>query len=101
VFSYGRGDGVSVTGGYVYTGSSIPALRGLYVLADFGTGRFLALPLPDDRKQRIDEPIALGTWPVMPTTFGRDPQGELYVGQFRDGELLKIVPAKAAAPAQR
>ena len=71
------------------------------LFADFGSARFFALQLPDDRKQRVAEPIALGTWPVMATTFGRDPQGELYVGHFRDGEVLRIVPAKPATPAKQ
>jgi glucose/arabinose dehydrogenase len=95
VFVYGRDEGVSVTGGFVYTGKLIPGLRGLYVLGDFGSGRMFALRLPDDRKQRIEQPIALGRWPIMPTTFGRDHEGELYVGEFKRGEIMRIVPAKA------
>ena len=98
IFVYGRDEGVSVTGGYVYTGTRIPALRGLYVFGDFGSGRMFALRLPDDRKQRIEQPIALGRWPIMPTTFGRDHDGELYVGEFTRGEILRIVPATSRTP---
>jgi glucose/arabinose dehydrogenase len=97
IFVYGRNDGVSITGGFVYTGTRIEALHGLYVFGDFGSGRLFALRLPEDRKQRVQQPIALGRWPIMPTTFGRDHQGELYLGEFKRGAILRIVPAKPDA----
>ena len=36
MFEYGRSDGETVIGGFVYRGSAIPALEGAYVFADFG-----------------------------------------------------------------
>ena len=36
---YGRDEGVSVTGGYVYTGQRMPALAGRYVFGDFVSGQ--------------------------------------------------------------
>ena len=39
VAEYGRGEGKSVTGGYVYRGSAIADLRGRYVFGDFVSGR--------------------------------------------------------------
>lgn len=93
VFVYGRETGSSITGGYVYRGAAIPALRGHYVAADFVSGRMLAVALPEDRKQRVKETINLGKWPVLISTFGRDPQGELYVGAFGRGEIYRLAPA--------
>jgi glucose/arabinose dehydrogenase len=43
IASYGRGVGRSITGGYVYRGSVIPALRGTYLYADYSSARFFAL----------------------------------------------------------
>jgi len=92
-FVYGRQDGASITGGYVYTGSRVPALRGLYVFGDFVSGRLFALALPAERSTRIAEPIALGHWPLLPSTFGRDANGELYVATFANGDIYRFAPA--------
>jgi glucose/arabinose dehydrogenase len=93
VFVYGRDQGASVTGGYEYTGKQIAELSGLYVFGDFISGRLFALPLPEDRGQRIADPIALGQWPMMPSAFGRDLDGELYVADFTRGEIHRLAPA--------
>ncbi len=39
VYEYGRSEGQSITGGYVYTGDEISALKNKYVFADFVSGR--------------------------------------------------------------
>ena len=41
---YPHTDGCSITGGYVYRGSDVPALRGRYVYGDFCSGRIWSLP---------------------------------------------------------
>lgn len=87
---YGRREGNSITGGYVYTGKRVAALRDLYVYGDFGSGRLWAIALPEDRSARIDNPIALGQWPMMPSAFGRDHDGELYVANFASGEIFRL-----------
>ena len=43
VTSYGRGDGTSITGGYVYRGNQIESLQGVYFFGDFTSGRIWAL----------------------------------------------------------
>jgi glucose/arabinose dehydrogenase len=90
VFVYGREDGTSITGGFVYRGTRVPVLRGLYVFGDFTSGSLFAIELPSDRTQRVREPIALGRWPVMPSTFGRDHRGELYLASFVRGEIYRF-----------
>jgi len=94
VLVYGREDGASITGGYVYTGTRVPALRGLYVFGDFVSGKLFAMALPDDRRTRVQQPIDLGKWPLMPSTFGRDARGELYVASFAAGEIYRFAPAQ-------
>src|SRR5262245_25724041 len=43
VHQYGRSLGYSVTGGYVYRGSVMPALVGSYLFSDYGSGRIWRL----------------------------------------------------------
>jgi glucose/arabinose dehydrogenase len=93
VHVYGREQGVSITGGYVYTGSSLPKLRGLYVFADFVAGNLFAIELPADRTRRVKRARSLGKWPLLISSFGRDAQGELYLTAFGRGEIFKLVPA--------
>jgi glucose/arabinose dehydrogenase len=93
IFEYGHDLGQSITGGYVYTGESLPALAGQYIFADFVTGRIWALPLPADRG--AVEAKLLGEFSRTVATFGRDASGEIYAGDFATGEILKLVPARA------
>jgi glucose/arabinose dehydrogenase len=87
VYEYGHGgDGLSITGGYVYEGKAIPTLRGKYVFSDYGSARLYGLD-PDTR-QALD----LGRFDLIPTTFGRDARGELYVGDFGTGDIYRLDP---------
>lgn len=90
VFEYGRDAGFSVTGGYVVTGSGVPALTGKYLVGDFGTGRMWALELPAEPGGDA-RAWGLGRWPIQISTFGRDPAGEVYVADFGRGTVYRIV----------
>ncbi len=94
-WEYGHGeDGASVTGGYVYTGTAIPALQGHYVLGDFVSGRIWALPLPEGDGGAAP-PVAakaLGHWRILISTFGRDGDGELVVADYGSGTVYRLVP---------
>ena len=90
VVVYGREVGGSITGGYVYTGARVPALRGRYLYGDFLTGRLLAARLPDDRTKQADVK-SLGKWPLLPSTFGQDADGEVYVAAFARGDVYRFV----------
>ncbi len=93
IFEYGRDLGQSITGGYVYLGKNVPALSGRYVFGDFVTGRIWSLELP--AKRAYVEARLLGEFSRSVATFGRDGAGELYVGDFVTGEILRFVPASA------
>ncbi|THF67677.1 PQQ-dependent sugar dehydrogenase [Deinococcus sp. Arct2-2] len=85
VLVYGRNEGQSITGGYVYRGSAIPALKGQYVFADFATGNLWAAPASGSswKKAQIGR---VGS----PSTFGEDERGELYVAEYGSGRILKF-----------
>jgi glucose/arabinose dehydrogenase len=89
-FEYSHNEGCSITGGYVYRGSAIPTLQGLYFFADFCGGWV--------RSFRYDGATAteLTEWPSLSAggtivSFGEDANGELYVIE-EGGRVLKVVP---------
>ncbi len=95
VVEYGRREGQSVTGGYVYRGTHLPALRGAYVYGDYGTGNVWALVRNGDAAEN-----KLVARVPMPSSFGEDEAGELYAVGHR-GRLYRFEPADqdGAAPA--
>jgi glucose/arabinose dehydrogenase len=78
---YGRDDGVSVTGGYVYRGAALPELDGWYVYGDFGSGNVWALDTANDDTT----PIRLMESGENIASFAEDPDGELYLVTFGGG----------------
>ncbi len=89
IHTYGRDEGISVTGGFVYRGAAIPALRGAYVYADFGEGDLIAISQADF--------VAVDVRPLdvnggMVSSFGEDLDGELYVLDL-GGTVRRIEPA--------
>lgn len=89
VLAYPRSEGTSVTGGHVYRGERVEALRGQYVYGDYGSGRVWMVPAaaPSDT-----EPVLLFRC-ERPASFGRDARGELYVCSF-DGRIYRIESAQ-------
>lgn len=103
IADYPRNIGRSITGGFVYRGTVLPAIyRGRYFLADF-FGRVFSLGLtilPGGDAQVtdvLDHTAELGS-PRLISTFGRGLDGELYFTSFTGGRVLKIVPSPAEAP---
>jgi len=91
VYEYGRKEGQSITGGYVYLGDEISALKNKYVFADFMSGRIWAIALPDASTAKAEKAYTLGQWPVLISTFGRDAAGNLYAADFGTGKILRFV----------
>lgn len=77
VWEYDHQLGKSITGGFVYRGSQLPDLQGMYVYADFISGRIWALEY-DEAQQKVvgNRSIATTGFPVL--AFGEDEAGELY-----------------------
>lgn len=83
------GGACSVTGGYVYRGSAIPALQGVYVYGDYCVGQIRGLlarngVVVDDRS--LDATVA----GKQLTSFGQGADGELFV-LSGGGGLYKVV----------
>jgi glucose/arabinose dehydrogenase len=78
----------SITGGYVYRGSAIPALRGYYVYGDYCTGEVWAVAsgasAPATGIRLLDTPRTIGG-------FGQDDRGELYLCDLGGNAVYKIV----------
>ncbi|MGH8528701.1 MAG: PQQ-dependent sugar dehydrogenase [Nevskiales bacterium] len=86
VFEYDHsGDNCSITGGYVYRGTSLPGQSGRYFYADFCSGRVWGL-----RRNPGSVTNSEVANVSFPSSFGEDAQGELYITSF-DGGIYRLV----------
>ena len=76
VAQYSHSRGCSITGGYVYRGSAVPAAVGRYFYGDYCSGTVWSLKLVNGVARQIRvEPFNVKNL----TSFGEDNAGELYV----------------------
>lgn len=85
--------GQSITGGYVYKGSKVPALKNKYIFGDYVSGRLFASNLPT-KKAPKPKLLNLGTFGIMISTFGVGPDGELLIADFARGSIYHMSPTK-------
>jgi glucose/arabinose dehydrogenase len=93
---YGHGGGnCSVTGGYVYRGTSMPALQGTYFYADYCSAQIWSFQYVGgqvtaftNRTAQLDPPGILAI--NNPTSFGEDANGEIYICDQSGGEIYRI-----------
>lgn len=102
IADYPRTIGRSVTGGFVYRGTALPArYRGRYFVADyFGKVFSLGLATTPGGAQVtdvLDHSAELGS-PRLISTFGRGNDGELYFTSFIGGRVMKIVTSPPEPP---
>ncbi len=88
IFEYPHSQGCAVTGGYVYRGSALPDLQGVYFFSDYCFGTIWASYRDDSGKWNTN--VFLDTHLTV-TSFGQDDDGELYVTTGGGGTVLKLV----------
>jgi glucose/arabinose dehydrogenase len=82
VLEYGRGDGCTVIGGFVYRGQRIAGLRGAYLYGDYCQGWVRAARTRDGK---VLEQRDLGLEVPSLSSFGTDAAGELYALSLAGG----------------
>lgn len=85
-YDHSQGD-VSVTGGFIYRGSELADLRGLYIYADFASGRIWALDITDTNNP--DNTLLLQA-DFSISSFGTDLDNELYICGFDNGNIYRL-----------
>ena len=93
IYEYDRTDGNSITGGYVYSGTDFPELKGHYIFGDFITGKIWSFPL-SETNEKVEKVNALGKWNILISTFGKDESGEVFVSDYQSGKIFKVVKPK-------
>jgi glucose/arabinose dehydrogenase len=86
--AYDHDFGCSVTGGFVYRGTAVPAARGRYFYGDYCSGNVWTLRVEDGRAVDVRrEPFTI---PSL-SSFGEDARGELYATSLA-GRVFKLTP---------
>ena len=93
VWEYGRSEGRSITGGYVYRGTRVPDLVGWYVYADFETRRIWALAYDGNEVTENEELMRVDFG--IPA-FGVNATQELYIAGF-DGNIYRFNGSRTTA----
>ncbi len=84
----------SITGGFVYRGCAIPDLDGHYLFADYCAGRIWSYRYVSGSIMDSTEWTSqLNPTNARITSFGQDAAGELYIVNFSNAEVLKIIPS--------
>jgi glucose/arabinose dehydrogenase len=88
VVQYDHNMNCSVTGGYVYRGSAVPALFGAYIFGDYCTGGVFAVR--GSPRLGWSPRLELGYQPIKISSLGEDAAGELYVVDSQGGTIYRV-----------
>ena len=113
IAEYDHDEGKAIAGGFEYTGTAIPALRGKFLFGDIPTGRLFYIEMTGIREGRL-APVREWRLSIDGSSktllercgggradlhFGRDRQGELYIMTKTDGRVYRLVGATRISPA--
>lgn len=84
LIEYGHDQGCSVTGGYVYRGKRFPSIYGTYFFSDFCSGIIWGLRRTTDGIWETTEYLNSS---MDISSFGEDEEGEIYVLDYRNGDI--------------
>ena len=95
VVEYSHSDGCSITGGYIYRGSEIPELNGVYFYGDYCTGIVRSFKIDQGKAVNAQDWTSTlrtqsGGRMEQLSSFGQDARGELYM-VLLTGEVYQIV----------
>jgi glucose/arabinose dehydrogenase len=90
VLEYTHADGCAIIGGYVYRGSAVPSLSGLYLYGDLCNGWVRSFRYSGGQATDTRNWPSLGIAGGGLTSFGEDARGELYM-TTSGGTLYRIV----------
>ena len=80
IWEYDHRVGKSITGGFVYRGTSVPELKGHYLYADYVTGRLWALDF-DHEEMKVKKNFRIPSKSRAVISYGEDQNGEVYFFQ--------------------
>jgi glucose/arabinose dehydrogenase len=92
VATYDHLAGCSISGGFVYRGSALPAMRGMYFYGDYCSGQVWALRMTGGNPEPpVNLTSQLGSSKMNISSFGLDAAGEIYIVTL-SGSLFRIEP---------
>jgi len=87
ITEYSHDLGCSVTGGYVYRGTSQPSLAGIYLFGDYCSGTIFSIPAGGGT--HVPKPVADTGRQI--SSFGEGENGEIYLVDLGGGGLYRVV----------
>jgi uncharacterized repeat protein (TIGR03806 family) len=93
-YNHPNGASRAVTGGYVYRGTTIPELAGVYVFADEVSGDVYTLTYDMNGKAQANLVLNAG---FNPSSFAQDENGEIFLLDY-GGRIYQIVPSGNGMP---
>ena len=91
-YQHGSATGRSITGGFVYRGTTARDLIGYYVCADFASNRFFLMPPAGAGNDDLILQVSAGVTSV--SSFGEDDSGNLFVASL-NGSVSEVTTTNA------